>query len=204
MSNTKYILVSVASVDAATLRPALELVGRLAEELKESAGALTTRYGVIATGDFTGKLVLFQGYGDLNGIDRAFSVYGRSKVYHELIATPSLDVVMRNIWKLEEIGFESGSSDHPAYGVMTRFSSADLMLDRMRELLPIFEAHGATVVRYGTLVTGNPCGGRLLGVGYPSMDAIEKTYGALRESPVYLQALAEIDLDWRNIIRFEG
>ena len=45
---------------------------------------------------------------------------------------------------------------------------------------------------------------RLLGATYPSMDAIEKTYDALRSSAIYEKILTEVDLDMRNIIRFAG
>ena len=41
------------------------------------------------------------------------------------------------------------------------------------------------LLRYGTLVTGSNAGKRLLGVTYPSMDAIEKTYDGLRASSDY-------------------
>lgn len=204
MSSVNYMMITVASVEAAQTATALQQVRQLADELKQEAGAIATRFGVIATGNYSGHLVLFQGYDELNGVDRALSVYGRSETYQALIATPSMEVVLRNIWKLEQIAIDGQSSEPPAYGVVTRFASSDLMLESMRELLAIFEQNGATVFRYGTMVTGSACGRRLLGVGYPSMDAIEKTYRALRDSPAYLQALAEIDMDWRNIIRFEG
>ncbi|WP_136057812.1 hypothetical protein [Candidatus Halocynthiibacter alkanivorans] len=45
---------------------------------------------------------------------------------------------------------------------------------------------------------------RLLGVGYPSMDAIEKTYDALRSSKDYKAMVGDIELDWRNIVKFVG
>jgi hypothetical protein len=43
-----------------------------------------------------------------------------------------------------------------------------------------------------------------MGVTYPSLDAVEKTYDALRASDVYNATLAEINLDMRSIIRFVG
>lgn len=47
-------------------------------------------------------------------------------------------------------------------------------------------------------------GRRLLAVGYPSMDSIENTYRALRASGEYSSILAEMDLDFRNIVRIVG
>ena len=85
MTSTKYTMVTVASVDPGFLDQALEHTGALAEELKSSAGALITRYGVMATGDHAGSLLLMQGYSELNGIDAAFNLYGKSDNYKALV-----------------------------------------------------------------------------------------------------------------------
>ena len=63
---------------------------------------------------------------------------------------------------------------------------------------------GALVEVYGTLITGSNAGKRLLGVSYPSMDAIEKTYDGLRASADYQALMSEISLERREIIRFAG
>ncbi len=204
MGSANYMMITVASVGVSDRGAVLKLVDGLANDLREGASAVSTRYGVIITGDFTGKLVLFQGYEDLNGIDRAFGVYQESDNYRAILATPSFEVVMRNLWKLEPIGLSTPQTTVPAYGVVTRFGSADPLVETMKEILPIIEANGASVFRYGTLTMGNAAGRRLTGIGYPSMDAIERTYKALGESEVYRDGMAKIDLDWRNMIGFEG
>ena len=53
-------------------------------------------------------------------------------------------------------------------------------------------------------MTGIAAGRRLLAVACSSMDAIEKTYNALRGSPDYQSMLGDIDLDFRNIVRIAG
>jgi hypothetical protein len=78
------------------------------------------------------------------------------------------------------------------------------MTERMAPLVHLFEDNGAMVLRYGTIMTGSDAGSRLLGVGYPSMDAIEKTYDALRASKGYMDIIADIELDFRNIFRYAG
>ena len=78
MASTNYTMVTVAACDPDFLDQALKHTGALAEELKSSAGALITRYGVLATGEQAGSLILLQGYSELNGIDAAFGVYGKS------------------------------------------------------------------------------------------------------------------------------
>ncbi len=204
MASINYMMATIAACDASYVQQALQHVEGLAAELRDKAGAATTRYGVLGTGEQAGSLVLFQTYEELNGIDRAFTVYAESSDYQSIITSGKVHVRLRNITKLEALQLENPSSDMAAYGVVTRFASSDPMTDRMQDLVPLFEENGAMVMRYGTVMTGENAGKRLLGVGYPSMDAIEKTYDALRASDAYTAMLGEVDLEFRNIIRFVG
>jgi hypothetical protein len=45
---------------------------------------------------------------------------------------------------------------------------------------------------------------RVLGVAYPSMDAIEQTYGALMGNADYQSFVSEVDIVSRNIVRIAG
>lgn len=204
MSSHGYTMITVASCEGGYLKQALEHVGTLAGELKEQAGAVAARYGVISTGEHAGSLILFQVYDELNGADRAFDVYAGSDAYQSLIGSGKIAVTLRNIARMENLGLKNPSSDLPAYGVLTRWGSPTPMTERMAPLVHLFEDNGAMLMRYGTLVTGSAAGRRLLGVGYPSMDAIEKTYEALRNSKGYMDIIADIDLDFRNIFRYAG
>jgi hypothetical protein len=204
MASTKYTMVTVAACDPGFLDQALKHTGALAEELKSSAGAMITRYGVLSTGEQAGSLILLQGYSDLNGIDAAFGVYGQSDNYQALIGSGKLSVTLRNILKVEPIELQNQSTEVPAYGVLTRWGSADAMVERMSGMAHLFEDNGAMFMRYWTIMTGSNAGRRLLAVGYPSMDAIEKTYGALRGSSDYTAMVGDIDIDFRNIVRIAG
>jgi len=204
MSTLKFMMVTVAACDPSFVQQALQHVGKLASELREKAGAQTTRYGVLATGSDAGSLVLFQTYDKLAGIDKAFQVYGDSANYKALMTGDKLKVTLRNVVKLEALQVSKPAPEKLAYGVVTRWKSADLMLDKMKELVPIFEKNGAAVLRYGTLMTGNHAGNRLLAAGYLSMDAIEQTYEGLAASDVYRAAMGQIDINMRNIVRLMG
>jgi len=204
MSSVNYLMVTVAACDPSYLEQALQHVAGLAAELREKAGAITARYGVVGTGERAGSLVLFQTYEELNGIDRAFKVYAESSDYQAVISSGKISVTFRNIVKMEDLRLSNESTDAPAYGVVTRFASASPMTDRIQQFVPLFEANGALVMRYGTLVTGSDAGKRWVGVTYPSMDAIEKTYDALRASDAYKALMADVQLDMRNIVRFVG
>lgn len=61
MATTKYTMVTVAGCEPSFLNQALKHVGALAEELKASAGATITRYGVLTTGEHAGSMLLMQG-----------------------------------------------------------------------------------------------------------------------------------------------
>ena len=96
------------------------------------------------------------------------------------------------------------STEVPAYGMLTRWGSDAVMAERMNDMVHLFEDNGAMFMRYWTIMTGSAAGRRLLAVGYPSMDAIEKTYTALRGSAEYQAMLGDIDIDFRNIVRIAG
>ena len=204
MASTNYTMVTVAECKPEYLDQALTHTGALAEQLKSSAGALITRYGVLATGSEAGNLILLQGYSELNGIDAAFKTYAESDDYKALIDSGNISVVLRNILKVEPLELKNQSSEVPAYGVMTRWGAADSMVERMSKMVHLFEDNGAMFMRYWTIMTGSNAGRRLLAVGYPSMDAIENTYKALRASKDYGAMLGDIDIDFRNIVRIVG
>ena len=204
MSSPAYIMITVAAVAPDYLSEALGKVGTLCGQLKDQAGALMTRYGVMSTGEHAGSLFLSQGYSELNGIDAAFNVYGSSAEYQALIGSGKVSVILRNIMRMEDIGLKSPSTNVPAYLVLTRWGSASPMLDRMRPLVHHFEDNGALTLRYATIATGSAAGRRLLGVAYPSMDAIEKTYDSLRGDPAFGAFQSDMHLDFRNIVRIVG
>ena len=97
MVSINYMMVTVATCEASFVAPALKHVAGLVDVLKSKAGALTARYGVMGTGDYAGNLVLFQGYEELNGIDRTFKVYAESSDYQALITSGKVNVKLRNL-----------------------------------------------------------------------------------------------------------
>ena len=204
MSSPKYMMITVAKCAPQQYGKAIEHLESLATDLKSGAGAATTRHGIVATGEHTGQLILFQTYEEMNGIDRAFDVYEKSQAYKGLVHDIAITITLRNILRIEDVELENPSSDVPAYGVATRLKSADLEMEKVSAVVPHFESNGAMVLRYCTILTGPAAGHRLLVAGYPSMDAIEKTYDSLRGSAEYNAILETHEIEWRNIIRMTG
>lgn len=201
MSKAAYTMLTVASCAPEFLKDALDHTAKVAEELRADAGAVGTRVGVMATGSDAGSLFLLQTYNDLGGIDAALSVYEKSKDYKALIGSGKISITLRNILKLEDVGLTQNSDEVPAFGVATRMGTQGPMVEEARALVPNFENNGAMFLRYGTLITGSAAGRRVLLVAYPSMDAIEKSYDALRADPKYAAFIAKAEIDFRNIIR---
>ena len=204
MSSPKYMMITVAKCAPQKYSEAIQHLDGLTNELKKDAGAATTRHGIMATGEHTGQLVLFQTYAELNGIDRAFAVYDTSSSYKGLVHDIDVSVTLRNILRIEDLGLQNPSTDVPAYGVVTRAISGGLEMERMAAMVPHFEKNGAMILRYCTILTGPAAGHRLLIVAYPSMNAIEKTYDSLRGSAEYDAVLQTHSIEWRNIIRITG
>ena len=51
------------------------------------------------------------------------------------------------------------------------------------------------------LCAGDSAGAGVMGVRYPSLDAIQNAYEAARASEVYASALSDVELHFRNVIR---
>ena len=85
MTTAGYTMLTVASCENAYLDQALKHVGAFVGDLKSKAGSVGARYGVIATGEHAGHMLLIQSYKDLGGIEKAFGVYAESKDYQAVI-----------------------------------------------------------------------------------------------------------------------
>lgn len=199
-----YMMITVAACEPGYVQEALGHVGTLVGELKQRANCVGARYGVFGTGMDAGSLVLFQSYAGLGDVEKVFDVYASSSAYQALITSGNISVTLRNIVKLEDVGLSDPPADTPSHGVITLVSGAALTAERLRALVPIFKQNGAMLMRYGTLITGSNAGKKIVGVTYPSMDAIEKTYEGLRASADYQALLTEARVERREIVRFVG
>jgi len=199
-----YMVITAAACEPGYVQEALGHVGTFVGELKEKANCVGARYGVVGTGMDAGSLILFQSYAGLGDVEKVFEVYANSSAYQAVITSGKVSVTLRNIVKLEDVGLSDPSTDTPSYGVITLVSGAALTAERVQGLVPIFEQNGAMLMRYGTLITGSNAGKKVVGVTYPSMDAIEKTYDGLRASADYQALLTEARVERREIVRIVG
>ncbi|MDC0531237.1 hypothetical protein OAO48_03615 [Alphaproteobacteria bacterium] len=204
MSNTNYVIMTVASVDFSYRETMAKLMSSYSKDLIAKAGAKGTRFGSIGTGEHAGSLLFVQFYDDLNGYQKGLELQGNSSQFKEIMSSGKANIYLRNIATSLQTKFEQ-SSEHPKYIVMTRaeasMSDKEKFLDCVNDTSSCFKDNGALTLRFGNLLTGSNVGNYLLGVGYPSMEAIEKTYDELSANSSYKKLMTFAKVNMRNIIK---
>ena len=204
MSNTNYIILTVASVDFSYRETMTKLMSEHSKDLIVNAGAKGTRFGSIGTGEHAGSLIFIQFYDDLNGYQKAMEFQSTSPIFRQIMDSGKANVYLRNVATSLPTKFEN-STEHPKYIVITRAEAAmsdkDKFLNCINESASCFKENGALTMRFGNLLTGSNVGNYLLGVGYPSMEAIEKTYDNLLTHSSYKEMMSFAKVNMRNIIK---
>ena len=204
MSNTNYVIMTVASVDFSYRETMAKLMSSYSKDLIAKAGAKGTRFGSIGTGEHAGSLLFVQFYDDLNGYQKGLEMQGNSSQFKEVMSSGKANIYLRNIATSLQTKFEQ-STEQPKYIVMTRaeasMSDKEKFLDCINDTSSCFKDNGALTLRFGNLLTGSNVGNYLLGVGYPSMEAIEKTYDELSVNSSYKKLMTFAKVNMRNIIK---
>ena len=204
MSDTGYVILTVASVDFSYRETMTKLMSQHSKDLITNAGVKGTRFGSIGTGEHAGSLIFIQFYDELNGYQKAMEFQSESPVFKEIMDSGKVNVYLRNIATSLPTKFEN-STEHPKYIVITRaeasMSNKDKFLNCINDTASCFKDNGAITLRFGNLLTGSNVGNYLLGVGYPSMEAIEKTYDELLAHNSYRELMTFAKVNMRNIIK---
>jgi len=204
MSDTSYVVLTVASVDFSYRETMTKLMSSYSKDLIANAGARGTRFGSIATGEHAGSLIFIQFYDNFDGYQKALDVQANSSEFKEMMNSGKANIYLRNIATALPTKFEN-SSEHPKYIVITRaeaaMSNKDKFLNCINDTASCFKDNGALTLRFGNLLTGSNVGNFLLGVGYPSMESIEKTYDKLLAHSSYKELMTFAKVNMRNIIK---
>ena len=204
MSDTNYVILTVASVDFSYRETMAKLMSQHSKDLIANAGAKGTRFGSIGTGEHAGSLIFIQFYDDLNGYQKAMELQSTSPIFREIMDSGKANVYLRNVATSLPTNFEN-TTEHPKYIVITRAEAAmsdkDKFLNCINDTASCFKDNGALTLRFGNLLTGSNVGNYLLGVGYPSMEAIEKTYDGLLNHSSYKEMMSFAKVNMRNIIK---
>lgn len=74
-------------------------------------------------------------------------------------------------------------------------------LNRKNDTVSYFKDNGPLTLRFGNLLTLSNVGDFLLGDGYQSMEAIQKTYDELLAHSSYRELMTFANLNMRNVIK---
>ena len=127
-----------------------------------------------------------------------------SSDFKEIFNSGKVNIYLRNIATSLPLDFPT-SNEHPKYIVLTRAEASltekDRFLNCINKSASAFKDNGALTMKFGNLITGSNVGNYLLGVGYTSMEAIEKTYNELANNNYYKELLSFAKINMRNIIK---
>ena len=123
MSNTNYVILTVASVDFSYRETMTKLMSSYSKDIIDNAGAKGTRFGSIGTGEHAGGLIFIQFYDDLVGYQKALEIQSNSSVFKEIMDSGKANIYLRNIATSLPTKFVQ-SSEHPKYIVITRAESS--------------------------------------------------------------------------------
>ena len=193
-----FCTISRAKPKAGYAATAIEKLKTLSDFSKAN-GAIHADIGAVQTGLNVGSILAIQFFEKMADIEKVYDKMPTQPVYEELFSTGNMELTGRGIARI--LHREAGSSVDAKYMVLTKFSSETEMLDEAKKVMGIFMANGALSCGYATIGAGHSVGDRLMGVRYPSLDAIQKAYEVARENTDYKSALSNAEVHFRNVLR---
>jgi hypothetical protein len=207
MSSENYVVITAANCPTGKRQGALTAMPEIAQ-LSKSAGAARVSFGMTMSGLNPGALVFLQFFDSLSGFENVMRAFQSSSIYSEIIQDHEVTPYLRNVVQLKNVPYQAKLDPMPNYLVMSKGTRDSLSEAEVLELLGqsanTFTASGAQSMRFGQIITGSEVGQYLLGVTYPSMDAIEKTYTALASDAAFGQLSSGILINMRSIIRLHS
>ena len=207
MSSPNFIAITAATCPTASRTGALKEMANFAQDCRQN-GAVRVTYGSVISGRYPGALIFVQFFDDLQGFESVMNMIPQSSAYSRLLSEHAVAPFARNVFRGKPIEFEPKLEPMPKYLMLTRAHRRSLeetvMLEMPNKTAPVFKSAGAQTLRTGQTITGSDLGTYMLGVTYPDMSAIERTYDALANSPEYGQLMNGLEIDMRSITKIAG
>lgn len=207
MSTPKFFTITAATCPAASRSGALNELANFAQDCRQN-GAVRVTYGSVISGRYPGALIQVNFFEDLRGFESVMNMIPQSSAYSRMVNDHSVAPFARNVFRGKPIEFEPKLEPTPRYLMLTRAHRRSLeeaaMLEMLNKTAPVFKSAGAQTMRMGQMITGSDLGTYMLGVTYPDMSAIERTYDALANSPEYGQLMNGLEVDMRSITKIAG
>ena len=207
MSTPNFVAITAANCPPAKRAAALADMASFAGDCREH-GAERVTFGSVISGRFPGALVFVQFFSGLDKFESVVNNMPHSDAYKRLLDDHEVTPFARNVLKAKPIDFEPTLEPMPNYLMLTRahrhaFDEPE-MINLMNKVAPVFKSAGAQTMRMGQTLTGSDLGTYMLGVTYPDMSAIERTYQALGENSDFATLMNGMDVDMRSISRIAG
>lgn len=207
MSTPKFFTITAATCPAASRSGALNELANFAQDCRQN-GAVRVTYGSVISGRYPGALIQVNFFEDLRGFESVMNMIPQSSAYSRMVNDHSVAPFARNVFRGKPIEYEQKLEPTPRYLMLTRAHRRSLeeaaMLEMINKTAPVFKSAGAQTMRMGQMITGSDLGTYMLGVTYPDMSAIERTYDALANSPEYRQLMNGLEVDMRSITKIAG
>lgn len=207
MSNPNFIAITAATCPSTSKSVALEDMAQFAEDCRQNGAARIT-FGSVISGRYPGALIFVQFFDELSGFEEVMNMIPQSSAYSRLINQHSVAPFARNVFQGKPIDFDPTLEPAPQYLMMTRAKRQSLdeasMLGLINKTTPVFKSSGAQTMRMGQTLTGSDLGTYMLGVTYPDMSAIERTYNALATNSEFQQLSNGVEIDMRSITKIAG
>ena len=207
MSSPNFIAITAAICPTASRSGALKEMANFAQDCRQN-GAVRVTYGSVISGRYPGALVFVQFFDELQGFESVMNMIPQSSAYSRLVTKHAVAPFARNVFRGKPIEFEPKLEPTPKYLMLTRARRRSLeetaMLDLLNKTAPIFKSSGAQTMRMGQTLAGSDLEKYMLGVTYPDMSAIERTYDALANSAEYGQLMNGLEIDMRSITKITG
>ena len=194
---TNFLAVSRAKVDANYRSVALSKLKELSVEAQKS-GATSVRIGTVQTGANAGNVLAMQFFDKMSDIENVYDMLAESSIYQELISSGNFEINGRALLQMHH---RENRSEESKYMMLTKFEGATIADDEAKSVLDVFMDNGGVACGYATFMLGSFVGQRLMGVRYPSMEAVQQAYAAVSASTDYQSTLSKAKLHFRNLIR---
>jgi len=176
---------------------ALAKLKELSMEAK-GAGAASVTIGLVQTGSHAGSILALQVFKNMSDIEAVYDAFSVSELYKGMFANDDMELTGRALVKMHH---RQRTSEAEKYLVLTKFETETEMLDEAKAVLDLFMNNGGVGCAYGTFMAGSFVGQRLMGVRYPSMQAIQEAYEAVSANSEYKSAVSKAKISFRNILR---
>ena len=131
-------------------------------------------------------------------IENVYDMLAESSIYQELIGSGDFEINGR---ALLQVHHRENRSEESKYMMLTKFEGATIADDEAKSVLDVFMNNSGVACGYATYMLGSFVGQRLMGVRYPSMEAVQQAYAAVSASTDYRSTLSKAKLHFRNLIR---